>query len=78
MNIFCSNEAFNALNLEWFALPGVAGLCLDVGGIQFPMAPFSAWYSSPEIATRDFMDKQQYDYSEVSAIFLHWPQWKYS
>ncbi len=49
------------MDVQWFALPGVAGMLLDAGGIQFPGVPFSGWYSLPEIATRDLLDVQRYD-----------------
>ncbi len=39
--------------------------------MQFPAAPFSGWYSLPEVATRDFLDKQRYDMSEAIAKVLN-------
>ena len=57
--------ALDEMRLEWFALPAVSSMMFDVGGIQFPASPFSGWYSLAEVATRDFMDKQRYDLSEV-------------
>ena len=58
-------EAIDDLKLEWFALPGVSARLFEVGGIQFPAAPFSGWYSLPEVGTRNLLDKQRYDMSEV-------------
>ena len=57
--------AIGKLGLEWFALPAVSGMCTEIGGIQFPAAPFSGWYSLPEVATRNLMDKQRFDMAEV-------------
>lgn len=37
------------MNLEWFALPAVSGLNFEIAGLQFPAAPFSGWYSLPEV-----------------------------
>lgn len=56
-----TNEAINSFNLEWFGLPLVAGLMLEVGGVQFPAAPFSGWYTGAEIANRDLLDIQRYN-----------------
>lgn len=58
-------EAISKLNLEWVALPAVSGMLYEVGGCQFPAAPFSGWYSLPEVATRDLLDKQRYNMLEV-------------
>ncbi len=56
-----SDPNFADLGLQWFALPAVSGMMLDIGGLQFPASPFSGWYSLPEVATRDLLDKQRYD-----------------
>ena len=56
-----TNEAINSFNLEWFGLPFVTGLMLEVGGIQFPASPFSGWYTGAEIANRDLLDLQRYN-----------------
>merc|ERR1719495_1688551 len=60
-----TSEAINSLNLEWFGLPFVAGMMLEVGGVQFPASPFSGWYTGAEIATRDFLDTQRYNLLET-------------
>merc|ERR1712002_496162 len=60
-----SLDAINSLNLEWFGLPFVAGMMLEVGGVQFPASPFSGWYTGAEIATRDFLDIQRYNLLET-------------
>ena len=49
------------MGLEWYALPAVSGMMLDVGGIEFPAAPFSGWYMVTEIACRDLCDVQRYN-----------------
>lgn len=33
---------------------------LEVGGLQFPAAPFAGWYTSVEIATRDLLEDNRY------------------
>ncbi len=43
---------FEELGLKWFALPSVCNLALDAGGVVYRAAPFSRWYTSPEIGAR--------------------------
>ena len=56
--------AIGELGMEWFALPGVSARLFEAGGIQFPAAPFSGWYSLPEVGTRNLLDRQRYNMSE--------------
>lgn len=49
------------MGLEWYALPAVSGMMLDVGGIEFPATPFSGWYMVTEIACRDLCDSNRYN-----------------
>ena len=58
------NVDFDDLNLEWYALPAVSSMMLEVGGIQYPTAPFNGWYAVTEIANRDLIDEQRYDLLE--------------
>lgn len=58
---------FEELNLEWYALPAVANMMLDVGGLQFTAAPFSGWYMVTEIGTRDLGDSNRYNVLEEVA-----------
>ena len=53
------------MNLEWYALPYVAGMMFEVGGLQFPAAPFTGWYTSIEIATRDLLEPTRYNLLKV-------------
>ena len=59
---------FESLNLEWFALPAVCSMLFEIGGVDFPAAPFSGWYSLPEVAQRDLLDKQRYNLAEVKLM----------
>ena len=52
--------------IEWYALPAVSGMLLEIGGIQFPTCPFSGWYAVTEIATRDLLDEHRYNLLQVS------------
>lgn len=58
------------MDLEWYALPAVSGMMLDVGGIEFPAAPFSGWYMVTEIACRDLCDYNRYNVLEDVATRL--------
>ena len=55
------------LGLRWYALPAVSNVALDVGGIEFPAAPFSGWYMCTEIA-RDLGDANRYNKLKVSGL----------
>lgn len=59
---------FEELGLEWYALPAVANMMLDVGGLQFTAAPFSGWYMVTEIGTRDLGDVNRYNMLEEVAL----------
>jgi len=56
---------FKDLELEWYALPAVAEMMADIGGIQFTASPFNGWYMGTEIGARDFCDPQRYNIMEV-------------
>lgn len=55
------NTGIGELNLKWYAVPCVSGMIMTIGGIDYPCAPFSGFYMSTEIASRDFADKKRYD-----------------
>ncbi|XP_058035287.1 nitric oxide synthase 3 isoform X3 [Ahaetulla prasina] len=52
---------FEELSLRWYALPAVANMLLEIGGLEFPAAPFSGWYVGCEIGMRDFCDAHRYN-----------------
>lgn len=60
-------EWFAALGLRWYALPAVSNMLLEIGGLEFPAAPFSGWYMSTEIGMRNLCDPHRYNILEVSA-----------
>ena len=37
---------FEKLGLKWYALPAVANMMLDAGGLEFTGAPFNGWLVS--------------------------------
>ncbi|XP_013151690.1 nitric oxide synthase, inducible isoform X2 [Falco peregrinus] len=54
-------EWFKELDLKWYALPAVANMLLEVGGLEFTGCPFNGWYMGTEIGVRDFCDVQRYN-----------------
>ncbi|XP_068011019.1 nitric oxide synthase, inducible [Melanerpes formicivorus] len=52
---------FKELDLKWYALPAVASMLLEVGGLEFPACPFNGWYMGTEIGVRDLCDVQRYN-----------------
>lgn len=42
-------------------------MLLEIGGLEFPAAPFSGWYMSSEIGMRNLCDPHRYNILEVSA-----------
>ncbi|KAI4566200.1 hypothetical protein MJG53_014877 [Ovis ammon polii x Ovis aries] len=57
-------EWFQELELKWYALPAVANMLLEVGGLEFPGCPFNGWYMGTEVGVRDFCDVQRYNILE--------------
>ena len=62
-------EWFKELGLRWYALPAVAGMLFDCGGIEFPGSPFSGWYMVTEVGGRDFCDPHRYNILPVRPDF---------
>ncbi|KAJ6666693.1 hypothetical protein lerEdw1_020417 [Lerista edwardsae] len=54
-------EWFVELGLRWHALPAVSNMLLEIGGLEFPAAPFNGWYVSSEIGMRNFCDAHRYN-----------------
>ncbi|MGW6056347.1 nitric oxide synthase oxygenase [Streptomyces sp. NPDC055189] len=49
------------LELRWHAVPALAGMCLEIGGVCYPAAPFNGWYMGTEIGARNLADSDRYD-----------------
>ena len=58
---------FQELNLQWYAVPVISDMRLEIGGISFPCAPFNGWYMLTEIAARNLGDAQRYNMLPVIA-----------
>lgn len=49
------------LGLRWHAVPALANMCLEIGGVCYPAAPFNGWYMGTEIGARNLADTDRYD-----------------
>ncbi|GGO66522.1 nitric oxide synthase oxygenase [Nonomuraea cavernae] len=52
---------FEELGLRWHAVPAISNLCLEIGGLCYPCAPFNGWYMGAEIGARNLADVTRYD-----------------
>lgn len=53
--------AFAAMGLRWFAVPAVADMALDLGGVQYAAAPSNGFYMGTEIGSFNLSDPRRYD-----------------
>ncbi|MDQ6661013.1 MAG: nitric oxide synthase oxygenase, partial [Chloroflexota bacterium] len=58
---------FADLSLKWHALPVIANMRLEIGGISYSAAPFNGWYMGTEIGARNFGDESRYNLLPVIA-----------
>ena len=58
---------FSDLKLKWHALPVISDMVLEIGGIQYPAAPFNGWYMVTEIGSRNLGDEKRYNMLPVIA-----------
>jgi nitric-oxide synthase len=54
-------EWFSDLGLQWYAVPIISDMRLEIGGLQYTAAPFNGWYMGTEIGSRNFGDVDRYD-----------------
>jgi nitric-oxide synthase len=59
------------LGLQWYAVPVISDMRLEIGGLSFPCAPFNGWYMLTEIAARNMGDVQRYNMLPVIANKLN-------
>ncbi|MBS8263996.1 nitric oxide synthase [Mesobacillus boroniphilus] len=52
---------FEELELKWYAVPFIADMMLEIGGIKYTAAPFNGWYMGTEIGARNLADEFRYD-----------------
>lgn len=58
---------FAELNLKWYSVPALSDMVMEAGGIHYTAAPFSGWYMSTEIASRNFGDTTRYNLLPIVA-----------
>ncbi|WP_227396923.1 nitric oxide synthase oxygenase [Jeotgalibacillus aurantiacus] len=64
------SDAFNKLDLRWYAVPIISEMKLEIGGIEYVTAPFNGWYMETEIAARNFADEDRYNQlTQVAGAF---------
>jgi nitric-oxide synthase len=52
---------FAEFGLRWHAVPAISNLCLEIGGVRYPAAPFNGWYMGTEVGARNLADVDRYD-----------------
>jgi nitric-oxide synthase len=52
---------FADLGLWWHAVPAIARMPLEIGGVVYTAAPFNGWYLGTEIGARNLADTDRYD-----------------
>jgi nitric-oxide synthase len=52
---------FTELGLRWHAVPVITDMCLEIGGVCYPAAPFNGWYMGAEIGARNLADCDRYN-----------------
>jgi nitric-oxide synthase len=58
---------FAHLDLKWYAVPLIADMVLEIGGLHYTCAPFNGWYMLTEIASRNLGDTQRYNLLPIIA-----------
>lgn len=68
------HEWFIDLQLKWHAVPLISDMVLEIGGIQYPAAPFNGWYMVTEIGSRNLGDEKRYNQLPFIAHKMGWKQ----
>lgn len=64
------HPAFQELGLKWYAVPIISSMKLEIGGIEYPAAPFNGWYMGTEIGARNLADEHRYNQlAKVAHLF---------
>ncbi|PYZ96831.1 nitric oxide synthase [Alteribacter lacisalsi] len=64
------NRAVADLNVKWYGVPIISDMLLEIGGIQYPAAPFNGWYMETEIGARNLADTDRYDLlPKIASVF---------
>ncbi len=73
---------FSALGLQWYGLPVISDMSLEIGGVKYTAAPFNGWYMGTEIGSRNLCDAHRYDIMPRVAQAMgldtssNWSLWK--
>lgn len=49
------------LGMRWYGVPMIADMRVEIGGINYPAAPFNGWYMETEIGARNLADTFRYN-----------------
>ncbi|MDT8860918.1 nitric oxide synthase oxygenase [Alkalihalobacillus sp. MEB130] len=63
-------QEFANLQLQWYGVPFISDMKLEIGGISYEAAPFNGWYMGTEIGARDLADQKRYDTLPKVAVLL--------
>ncbi|SEI09065.1 nitric-oxide synthase [Halobacillus karajensis] len=58
---------FQQLGLQWYAVPLISDMRLEIGGIDYTAAPFNGFYMETEIGARNLADESRYNLLPVVA-----------
>lgn len=56
-----NTDLLDRLGMQWFAMPAVSGMALDMGGVQFTAAPSTGIYQGTEIGSVNLGDPRRYN-----------------
>lgn len=52
---------FEKLGVQWYGVPFVSDMALEIGGLRYTAAPFNGWYMETEIGARNLADERRYN-----------------
>lgn len=64
---------FKELGLRWYSVPVISDMILEIGGLEYPCAPFNGFYMGTEIGSRNFCDESRYNLLPLIAEKLGLP-----
>lgn len=54
-------DLFDGKTIKWHAVPAIADMELEIGGLRFTSIPFNGWYMETEIGARNLADVDRYN-----------------
>lgn len=61
---------FAELGIKWYGVPIISDMMLEIGGIEYKMAPFNGWYMGTEIGARNLADEDRYNFLPAVAELM--------